>query len=124
MKSLMISALATSLAVGSMLPMTTVPVEAKTKVDVDVYLGVPHYRYRPGPDYIYRRGHGWYLPPRFHHQRYRFSCGEAKWQVRERGYRNVSTVECNGPVYTFRATRNGNRVTLYVNARSGAVWRA
>lgn len=123
MKSLMITALAATFAVGSVLPITTAtPVEAKTKVDVDVYLGVPHYRYRPGPDYRFRHGHGWYLPPRFH--RYRLTCGQAKWQVRERGYRNVATIECNGPIYTFRALRNGHRVKVYVNARSGAVWRA
>lgn len=122
MKSLMITALATSFAVGSIMPMTAPVAEAKTKVNVDVYLGVPYYRYRPGPDYVYRRGHGWYLPPRYN--RYRISCGQAKWEVRTRGFRNVATIECNGPVYTFRATRGGHRTIVYVNARSGAVWRA
>lgn len=122
MKSLLITALAASFAMGSMVPLSSVPAEAKTKVNIDVYLGVPHYRHRPGPEYRFRRGHGWYLPPS--HNRYRFSCGQARWQVRERGYHNITTIECNGPVYTFRATRNGNRVKLFVNARSGAVWRA
>ena len=58
-----------------------------------------------------------------HHARFKMSCGEAKWSVRNRGYRNVSTVECNGATYTFRASRNGHRILVYVNARSGAVWR-
>jgi hypothetical protein len=53
----------------------------------------------------------------------RLSCGEARRVVRNRGFRNVSTIECNGRTYTFEATRRGRDVTVYVNSRTGAVWR-
>lgn len=46
--------------------------EAKTKVNI--YLGVPHYGYQVGPDYVYRKGHGWYRPSRNCN---RLSCGQA-----------------------------------------------
>jgi hypothetical protein len=53
----------------------------------------------------------------------RLSCGEARAKVRYSGFRNVSTVECNGRTYTFEATRRGRDVTVFVNSRTGAVWR-
>jgi hypothetical protein len=93
---------------------------ANAQVDVDLYLGIPHYDYRVGPDYVYRPGHGWYLPRDF---RGRLSCGEARRIVRRSGFRNVSTVECRGRTYTFLATRYGRDIRVYVNSRTGGVWR-
>ena len=58
----------------------------------------------------------------FYH-RGRLSCGEARARVRGSGYRNVATIECNGRTYTFEATRRGRDVTVFVNARNGAIWR-
>ena len=136
------SALAVSLVVG----MATAS-EAKTKVHI--YFGVPHYSYQVGPEYRYRNGYGWYNPgggyydesyngvysdgprlydgPRYrmreHSYGNRISCGEARGIVRSSGFRNVSAVECDGRTYTFRAMRRGNQVMVYVNARTGAVWR-
>ncbi|MBK8769365.1 MAG: hypothetical protein IPM06_02920 [Rhizobiales bacterium] len=120
--TLLSSALASAIMLSTpmMIPMGAAT-PAKAEVSLGVFFGVPHYRHRMGPDYMYRRGYGWYLPR--HHARFKMSCGEAKWSVRNRGYRNVSTVECNGATYTFRASRNGHRIVVYVNARSGAVWR-
>jgi hypothetical protein len=53
----------------------------------------------------------------------RLSCGEARSKVLHSGFRNVSTIECNGTTYTFKARRGDHRVIVYVNSRSGAVWR-
>ena len=53
----------------------------------------------------------------------RISCGEAKARVRHGGYRNVATIECRGSTYTFEATRKGRDVTVFVNARNGAISR-
>ncbi len=53
----------------------------------------------------------------------RMSCGEAKARVRYSGYRNVDIIECGGSTYTFEGTRNGHDVKVFVNARTGAVWR-
>ncbi len=101
---------------------------ADAKVKVGVFFGVPHYDYRVGPDYVYRDGYGWYQPSYRYgayggYDRRRLSCGEARWQVRNSGYRNVSTVECEGRTYTFEGTRHGRPVTIFVNSRSGAIWR-
>jgi hypothetical protein len=114
MKSLFLAtALAASMAFA-------LPTAAEAKIVV--YFGMPHYSYQVGPDYRYRDGYGWYRPNSFY-IRGRLSFGEAKWRVRERGFRNVSTIECQGRVYTFKARRGDHRVIVYVNARSGAVWR-
>lgn len=117
MKRLLIaSALAASLVMGF-------SPTADAKVKVGIFFGVPHYDYQVGPDYRYRRGYGWY-----HHGGYgnygRLSCREAKRQVRASGFRNVSTIECNGRTYTFEATnRRGRDITVFVDSRSGRVWR-
>jgi hypothetical protein len=92
---------------------------AEAGTNVKIYLGMPHYGYQVGPDYVYRKGHGWYRPARHFN---RLSCGEARRIVRGRGYRNIVARNCSGRTYVFRAVRN-NRVTIvYVNARTGAVW--
>jgi hypothetical protein len=91
--------------------------EAKT---VNIYLGIPYYGYQVGPDYVYRKGHGWYRPGRNFN---RLSCGQARRIVDRNGYNNVMPRNCNGQTYTFRATRNGRVFLVYVNARTGAIWR-
>jgi hypothetical protein len=96
------------------------PTAAEAKVNFQIFFGVPHYSYQVGPDYRYRDGYGWYRPVGLRGQ---LSCGEAKWRVRNSGFRNVSTIECRGRTYTFEATRRGRDVTVYVNSRTGAVWR-
>jgi hypothetical protein len=94
---------------------------AEARVNFDIYFGIPYYNDQIGPDYRYRNGYGWYRDqPRYNA---RLSCREARRAVRNQGYRNVSARECSGRTYTFSATRNGRRIIVYVNARSGAVWR-
>lgn len=89
---------------------------------VNIYLGVPHYDYRVGPDYRFRDGYGWYRPVNYYN-RGRLSCGEARRVVRNSGFRNVSTIECRGLTYTFEATRRGRDVTVFVNSKNGRIWR-
>jgi hypothetical protein len=111
---LLASAVAASLFVG-------LPSAAQADTKIRIYLGVPHYTYQVGPEYVYRRGYGWYRPAGV--VRSKMSCNQAKNHVRNRGYRNVSTIECGGATYTFRGTRNGNKIRIFVNARTGGVWR-
>ena len=113
-KIILASAFAAALAMG-------LPMAAQADTKVKVYLGVPHYGYQVGPDYLYRDGYGWYRPIGVH--RGRISCGEARRLVRNKGFRNVETIECNGRTYTFEATRRGRDVTVFVNSRTRAVWR-
>ena len=109
------SAVATAMALA-------LPTAADAKTQVKVFLGVPYYDYQYGPDYRFREGYGWYAPVGVYN-RGRISCGEARRIVRGNGFRNVSTVECNGRTYTFEATRRGRDVTVFVNSRTGAIWR-
>ena len=113
-KLFLASAFAAAVAIG-------MPMAAEAHPNVKVYLGMSHYGYQVGPDYRFRSGYGWYRPVGIH--RGRLSCGEARRTVRNSGFRNVSTIECNGRTYTFEATRRGRDVTVYVNSRTGAVWR-
>ncbi len=93
---------------------------AEAKTNVNIYLGIPHYNYQVGPGYVYRKGHGWYLPPRHVN---RLSCGEARRIVNNKGYRNIVARSCSGQTYVFRALKDNRVFVVYVNARTGAVWR-
>ena len=115
-KFLLATAFAASLAFG-------VPAATEAKTVVKVFFGYPHYSYNMGPGYVYRRGYGWYNPGYRRANRNRLSCGEARSRVRNRGYNNVSAIECNGATFTFRGSRSGHRYRLFVNSRSGAIWR-
>lgn len=52
------------------------------------------------------------------------SCADARRMIREDGYRNVVTRECDARTYVFRATRGGRHVVLHVDPRNGHMWRA
>lgn len=112
-KFLIASVITASLALG-------LSAAAEAHSSFKLYFGLPHYSYNMGPDYAYRSGYGWYRPG---YNRNRLSCGEARREVRNRGYREVRTVECNGATFTFRGWRNGRSHQLLVNSRTGAVWR-
>ncbi len=106
-KIIFASAFAAALAVGF-------PVAAQADSNVKNYMD----RHEIGDPY------GCYgCTPRWGFYRNRLSCGEAKARVRHSGYRNVATIECRGSTYTFEATRKGRDVTVFVNARNGAIWR-
>ena len=101
------------------------PTAADAKTKVKVFLGVPYYDYQYGPDYRFREGYGWYQYGDYNDgfNRGRLSCGEARRIVRNNGFRNVATIECNGRMYTFEATRHGRDVTVFVNSRNGRISR-
>jgi hypothetical protein len=115
MKSLFLAAAAAATLAFAM------PTTASADTNFKLYLGMPHYDYRVGPDYRFRKGYGWYRPGVIH--RGRISCGEARRIVRNSGFRNVDTIECRGRTYTFEATRRGRDVTVYFDSRNGRVWR-
>jgi hypothetical protein len=89
--------------------------------------GVPYYDNQMGPDYRYYQGRGWYQYQPDYQLRLRhranISCGEAKSIVRENGFGNVRTRECDGRTYTFSAFRHGRNVLVFVNSRTGAISR-
>jgi hypothetical protein len=118
MKKTILGLLAAAALVGGAATM------AEAKTNFSIHLGVPYYDYQVGPDYRYHRSYGWYRPGYVDQGfRNRLSCNEARQAVRERGYRNVVAQECSGRTYTFNATRNNRRIQLFVNSRTGAVFR-
>ena len=94
---------------------------------IRIYLGVPYYDYQVGPDYQFNDNYGWYRPGRRMDSNYgynnRLSCNEARRIVRRSGFHDVVTRECQGRTYTFTALRGGHQILVFVNARTGAVWR-
>ena len=101
---------------------------AEARTSVGIYFGVPFYDYQVGPGWRYYDGYGWYDYRRWgdfrrHHRNDRLSCREARRLV-DRRFDRVRVVECNGRTYTFRAeNRRGRKVTVYVNSRTGDIWR-
>ncbi|HEY7766349.1 MAG TPA: hypothetical protein VIB38_15280 [Aestuariivirgaceae bacterium] len=83
-------------------------------IDVDFRVGI-------GTPYYY--GYGAHPNGYFPYRR-KMSCWQARQLLRDRGFRRVRTLECNGRVYTFRVLRRGRPVIISVNARTGGVWRS
>ena len=124
-KILMAASLATAFS------LSTHAAEAKVKV----FLGVG------GPDYCYRYynpvrcggGYGYYPDPGFYdpypgfYDPYpdfydRVSCNEARWIVRERGFRDVRTTSCGGKFHAFIAKKRGGIFRIKVYSRDGRIY--
>ncbi len=101
--------------------------EAHSNSGFSIYFGIPFYSYRVGPEWRYYDGYGWYDYRRHGDFRgrvnNRLTCNQARRLVDRSGYNRVQVRECNGRTYTFRAVRNGKQFTVYVNSRTGGVWR-
>jgi hypothetical protein len=99
---------------------------AEARTNFTIYFGVPFYSYQVGPGWRHYDGYGWYDYRRygeFRRHRNRLTCNQARRLV-DRRFDNVRVRECNGRTYTFRAeTRRGVRVIVYVNSRTGEIWR-
>ena len=97
------------------------------RADFQLHFGIPFYSYRVGPDWRFYDGYGWYDYRRHGDFRGRvnnkLTCNQARRLVDRSGYNRVQVRECEGRTYTFRAVRNGKRVTVYVNSRTGNIWR-
>lgn len=94
---------------------------AEAKPTIELYFGVPYYSDRLGPDYRFYEGRGWYRDRDYAGRQ--ITCQRARNILRNNGYRNIVTRDCNGRTYSFRATRNGRAAILYVNSRTGGVSR-
>ena len=112
---------ALALALPLTMTMGPAPAEAKTNVSIGLFFGQPFYSYRVGPDYDYRPGLGWHK--RRVGLRDKLTCAEARSLVRQHGYRVINTRDCKGSTYVFRARYKGNARLIYVNARTGGMWR-
>jgi hypothetical protein len=51
----------------------------------------------------------------------RISCSEGARIIRNRGFRDVRTVDCRGRYFVYRASRSGSRFEIALSARDGRV---
>ncbi len=51
----------------------------------------------------------------------RYSCGEIRRMLRQRGYRNIRAHDCTGKVYTFVAFAGHKRYKLRVRSKNGSI---
>ena len=107
-----------------------VAVTAPAQADVRVYFGVPFHPYQVGPGWRYYDGYGWYdygrygaFRPYNNYYGRKLTCNQARRMVDRNGYSKVEARDCQGRTYSFRASRNGKRHTVYVNAFTGDMWR-
>jgi hypothetical protein len=120
MKKLLVAASLALLALGA--PAAVTP----AKADVRVYFGVPFHPYRVAPGWRYYDGYGWYDYGRYGDFRPydKLTCRQAIRRLDRRGYDDIDVRDCAGRNYSFRATTpKGKRVTVYVNAYTGEMWR-
>jgi hypothetical protein len=91
---------------------------AQADVDVDFFFGFPHYDYRVGPEYRFRRGYGWYDPG--YVRRYeRFSCRQGARFLEREGYDVIRSLDCDGRTYVYRVENDdGRRITIALNSRT------
>ena len=103
--------------------------EAKVKVHVDIWQpgGYCHYNYDPFRcgNYGYYPRPGYFVPHPGYGDGYdyadRVSCKEARWIVRERGFRDVRTADCGGKYHTFIARKKGGVFRIKVYSRNGRI---
>ena len=96
--------------------------KTKSSAKVKVILGVPYYAYKAGPDYVFRAGYGWHRVVIKDGSPNKLSCAQARAKV-SKSFKVVSTRNCSGTNYSFKAMKNGKVVNVYINSRTGAVWR-
>ena len=130
-KKTIIACLALLIAVFAFQPIEKA--EARTRVHIGVgigpgyggyYGGYPYY----GPGYYYAPPvpyyGGYYAPRRTYRPRRharRISCRRARRIVRNRGYRNVRTIDCTGRGYSFLGRRRGRLYKISMRSRSGRI---
>lgn len=106
---------------------------AEAKVKVTIGIGEPggycYYNYDPFRcgDYGYYPRPGYFVP----HPGYgygddydygdRVSCREARGILRDRGYRDVRSINCGGRLHTFIAKKRGDVFRIKIYSRNGRI---
>jgi hypothetical protein len=100
---------------------------AEAKVKVVIGIGQPggycYYNYDPFRcgDYGYYPRPGYFVPHPSYGYGDRVSCSEARWIVRERGFRDVRTASCGGKTHAFIARKKGGVFRIDVYSRNGRI---
>lgn len=126
MKKLAAAALAATLSIGTVGLTAATATVAEAATNVKIILGVPYYTYKVGPDYVFRSGYGWHRVKKgtvvIKTSPNKLSCAQARAKV-SKSFKVVSTRNCSGTNYSFKALKNGKVINVYINSRTGSVWR-
>ena len=93
----------------------------KWDVDINLY---PDYGYGYDVGYPVYDGHVGHHPRPPHHVSpvsWGVSCGEAKWEVKSRHFKNVKTLDCSGKTYTFSGWKHGDKYRIKVGRKHGQI---
>ena len=100
---------------------------AEAKVKVVIGIGEPggycYYNYDPFRcgNYGYYPRPGYFVPHPGYGYEDRVSCSEARWIVRDRGFRDVRTTDCGGKYHTFIGKKKGGIFRIKVYSRNGRI---
>jgi hypothetical protein len=100
---------------------------AEAKVKVHIGVGQPggycYYNYDPFRcgGYGYYPGPEHFVPHPDYDYQDRVSCSEARWIIRERGFRDVRTTDCGGKFHAFIARKRGGIFRIKVYSRNGRI---
>jgi hypothetical protein len=103
------------------------PQVAEAKVKVHIGVGQPggycYYNYDPFRcgGYGYYSGPEHFVPHPGYGYQDRVSCNEARWIVRERGFRDVRTTNCGGKLHAIIAKKRGGIFRVKVYSRNGRI---
>jgi hypothetical protein len=106
MTSLSIRAMALAMSCAAGCLLAAPAAEAKVTISITVNIG------------------NWHGPGFYDGQwRDKLTCGEGRRLLRQRGYSNVQSLECQGRYYLYRASSRHGQVIIELNARAGKVRR-
>lgn len=121
------TAVAATLAVAA-------PAEAKTNIYLGIGVGSPGYTYDPSYDYAPPpppRRHRHHPRPvyaepdyGYYQEDYGVSCGQGRRIVRNSGFYNVQTIECDGQNFKYEAERRGRTYIVKLDSRTGEIIQA
>ena len=110
------------MAAGLAAAFTLSPQVAEAKVKI--IIGSPGYCYDNYDPYRCG-GYGYYPRPGIYdpYPDYydRVSCQEARWSLRERGYRKIRTTSCGGKYHVFIAQKRGGIFKIRIYSRNGRI---
>jgi hypothetical protein len=108
------------------------PAEAKTHIYLGIGVGAPGYAYDPSydpaydyapPAPVYRHPRPVYVEPDYgyYQEDYGVSCGQGRRIVRNSGFYNVQTIECDGQNFKYEAERRGRSYIVKLDSRTGEI---
>ena len=107
-------------AATAALAVATVTLPAQAGTSVGIAIGEPYPNYEPYPSY-----HPYPTPDYDDEEEEdedeQISCSEGRQIVRDRAYRQVRPVKCNGSIYKYRALKRGRSWNVRVDSYSGRI---